>query len=189
VKEKTAINGKWVKGPGGALFDALNKSLSPLPLIAEDLGVITPEVEGLRNSLGFPGMTILQFSFDSGPSNPYLPHNHTCNSVVYTGTHDNNTTRGWFDSLAKGQRVRVCSYLRSDPENVVWEMVRAALSSVARYAIIPVQDLLELDESARMNIPGVGSGNWSWRMQENAIDKQLAVRLRTMTELYNRLLL
>jgi 4-alpha-glucanotransferase len=187
AREKTAINGKWVKGPGAALFKALEQTLAQLPLIAEDLGVITPEVEALRDNLGFPGMTILQFSFDSGPANPYLPHNHSINSVVYTGTHDNNTTRGWFESLTKGQQLRVCSYLRCKPEEVVWEMIRAAFSSVARYSIIPVQDLMNLDVMARMNMPGVASGNWSWRIQNRTFDEQLVGKLRDMTELYNRL--
>lgn len=186
AEEKTAIKGRWVNGPGAALFDVLQQNIHPLPLIAEDLGVITPEVEALLKRFALPGMKVLQFAFDSGPTNGYLPHNHSTGCVVYTGTHDNSTTRGWFESLLNKQQQRVCTYLRSTREDVVWEMIRAALSSVGKYAIIPVQDLLNLDGSARMNLPGEASGNWGWRLEEGVLVDVLAIRLKELSEMYNR---
>ena len=184
--EKTAVKGEWAKGPGEALFHAFREAIGSLPLIAEDLGVITPEVEALRDRFGLPGMKILQFAFDSGADNAYLPHNYCRSSVVYTGTHDNDTTRGWFNGLNERQQGRVCSYLSCSPQEVVWEMIRAALSSVARQAIIPMQDLLELDSSARMNTPGLAEGNWTWRMPEKGLRKGVAGRLAELTSRYNR---
>ncbi|MBT0666602.1 4-alpha-glucanotransferase [Geobacter pelophilus] len=186
AKEKTAVHGRWVKGPGDSLFNAIGATLGPLPLIAEDLGVITPEVETLRDRFGLPGMKILQFAFEGGPGNPYLPHNYRRNSVVYTGTHDNDTTAGWFASLTGVQKAAVCSYLRCKQDEVVWEMIRAAISSVARYAVIPLQDLLCLDSSARMNVPGSASGNWSWRLLGDQLSDGLAVITRNMSKQYNR---
>jgi 4-alpha-glucanotransferase len=186
VKEKTAIKGKWVNGPGASLFEALKNIYPILPLIAEDLGVITSEVENLRNSFALPGMKILQFAFDSGATNPYLPHNYLINNVVYTGTHDNNTTLGWFLGLKDVQKRSVCDYLRCKPSDVVTEMMRAALSSVAKYSIIPVQDILNLNSAARMNTPGIASGNWGWRLKEGALSDGQGAYLRDLTELYNR---
>ncbi|TLM99912.1 4-alpha-glucanotransferase, partial [bacterium] len=142
--EKTAINGRWVDGPGEALFDALADAFGSLPMVAEDLGVITPDVELLRERLSFPGMKILQFAFDSGPGNPYLPHNHERNAVVYTGTHDNDTTVGWFSSLSASDRKKVLRYLGSSGEDIVLDLVRTALASVADTAIVPLQDVLGL---------------------------------------------
>lgn len=185
-REKTAIKGRWVKGPGERFFHAAQTALGQLPLIAEDLGVITPEVEMLRDRFGLPGMKILQFAFDSGPDNAYLPHNHAANCVVYTGTHDNDTSRGWFSGLPEGMKRRVLWYLRCTERDVVWEMIRAAWSSVGRTAIIPVQDLLGLDGSARMNIPGVADGNWGWRFRSGLLDDKLGLRLLDLTETYNR---
>lgn len=184
--EKTAVKGGWAKGPGEALFYAFRDAIGDLPLIAEDLGVITPEVESLRDRFALPGMKILQFAFDSGADNPYLPHNYSRSSVVYSGTHDNDTTRGWFNSLADKHQQRVCGYLRCDAGNVVWEMIRAAFASVSRFAIIPAQDLLELDSRARMNVPGAAEGNWEWRLPERGLTGAHAERLSALTTLYNR---
>jgi len=185
--EKTAVNGRWVKGPGAALFHALRSALGGLPIIAEDLGVITPEVEALRDQFAFPGMKILQFSFGSGADNPYLPHNHVRPCVVYTGTHDNDTTAGWFATLKAKEQKAVLSYLDRDGTDIVWQLVKCALASVADYAIIPMQDLLELPSSGRMNIPGVAGGNWSWRCSADAFTAKLATKLSRATEIYGRL--
>lgn len=160
---KTAKNGKWVKGPGYSLFDALKSEIGDLPIIAEDLGVITAEVVELRDRFGFPGMKILQFAFDSGPDNPYLPHNYLRNCVAYSGTHDNDTTRGWFDGLLPHHRRQVCDYIGCNESEVVNGITRLALMSVADMVVIPFQDLLGLGKEARMNIPGTASGNWTWR--------------------------
>lgn len=184
--EKTAVNGRWIEGPGEALFDALGDALGELPIVVEDLGVITPDVEHLREALAFPGMKILQFAFDSGPGNPYLPHNHERNSVVYTGTHDNDTTLGWFSSLNASDRKRVLRYLGSSGEDIARDLVRAAFSSVADTAVIPLQDVLGLGNEARMNLPGTSGGNWSWRFQAGGLNATLARRLRELSELYGR---
>lgn len=185
--QKTAIRGRWVQGPGADFFIAARTNLGELPIIAEDLGVITPAVEQLRDSFGFPGMNILQFAFDSGAGNAYLPHNHRHNSVVYTGTHDNNTTRGWFAQLTVKQQHRVCDYLRCSTEDLVWEMIRAAQASVSHMAILPLQDLLDLDANARMNCPGVATGNWGWRYLPGSLTETLASRLHHLAHLYDRL--
>lgn len=185
--EKTAVNGRWVKGPGENLFHALRNALGNLPIIAEDLGIITSEVEALRDQFGFPGMKILQFAFASGPENPYLPHNHVRSCVVYTGTHDNDTTAGWFESLKSKEQKNVLAYFDRDGNDIVWQMVKCALASVADYCIIPMQDLLELPSSGRMNIPGVAGGNWSWRCPSDAFSGKLASKLARATELYGRL--
>ncbi len=184
--EKTAINGRWAPGPGEALFRRMKQQFGTLPIIAEDLGVITPSVEALRDSFGLPGMKILQFAFDSGPGNPYLPHHHLPNSVVYTGTHDNDTTCGWFAGLDKKQQQKVLAYLRCKKDVLPWEMIRTALASVAVYAVIPLQDLLELGSTARMNMPGVASGNWGWRYAADVLTDELAIRLRQLSEMYDR---
>ncbi len=184
--EKTAIKGCWKKGPGENLFNAIQQAIGNLPLFAEDLGVITPEVESLRDHLGLPGMKILQFAFDSGADNAYLPHNHIPNSIVYTGTHDNDTTQGWFDALSDSQKHRVCKYLRCDPGEVPSEMIRAAFASVSRYAVIPIQDLLGLTSGSRMNVPGVAVGNWEWRLAQGALNSELESSLRDLSELYYR---
>ncbi|HZV80985.1 MAG TPA: 4-alpha-glucanotransferase [Geobacteraceae bacterium] len=185
--ERTAVKGRWVKGPGHGLFHALRQQIGSLPIIAEDLGVITPDVEALRDDFGLPGMAILHFAFDGGPSNAYLPHCHRHNTVVYTGTHDNDTTKGWFDSLDRDKQEQVCAYLHCIPNEVVNVFIRTTLASVADYAIIPLQDLLHLDSSARMNIPGVAEGNWGWRVADGAITSTIAKELRRLTVMYNRL--
>jgi 4-alpha-glucanotransferase len=185
--EKTAINGRWVKGPGAALFNALIDSLGPLPVIAEDLGVITPDVEALRDGFGFPGMKILQFAFGSGPENPYLPHNHLRESVVYTGTHDNDTTAGWYAGLSAKEKKQVRDYLGSDGRDIAGDLIRAALASVADISVIPLQDILKKDSSGRMNLPGTPDGNWSWRFTEDILKEEVSAWLFEMTELYGRL--
>ena len=186
AKEKTAVKGSWGKGPGYALFEALKNGIGELPLIAEDLGTITPEVERLRDRCGFPGMKILQFAFDSGADNAYLPHNHIPASVVYTGTHDNDTTRGWFGSLSKEQQERVCDYLQAQPETVLAAFLRTAFSSVAQSVIIPMQDILGLDSTGRMNIPGVADNNWGWRLLPGYVESVSSEGLRKFSVLYYR---
>ncbi|MDA8429849.1 MAG: 4-alpha-glucanotransferase [Geobacteraceae bacterium] len=183
---KTAIKGAWVAGPGRRLFDALFSALGPLPIIAEDLGEITPQVEALRDHYGFPGMKILHFAFGSGPSNSYLPHNHINNCVVYTGTHDNDTSAGWFQALDDRVQREVLDYLGSAGGNPVNDLVRAAFVSVADTAIIPFQDVLGLPTTARMNMPGTSEGNWEWRFSWDLVDKGLAARFRHMLEIYGR---
>jgi 4-alpha-glucanotransferase len=177
--ERTAVRGRWTPGPGAALFHALSESLSRPPLIAEDLGMITDDVNELRDALGLPGMRVLQFAFDDDDS-PHLPENHATNSVVYTGTHDNDTTRGWFDSLARRDRERVLDRLDATPENVVWRMIETAYQSKAELVVVPLQDPLELGSRARMNRPGVASGNWTWRAAGPILDARRADRLREL---------
>jgi 4-alpha-glucanotransferase len=176
ASERTAVRGRWVAGPGRDLFDAVRERLGALPLIAEDLGVITPDVDALREALGLPGMQVLQFAFPE-PSNRHLPEQHPPRSVVYTGTHDNDTTRGWFEKLDLGQRQRVLSYLRTTPDDVVWRMVEAAYRSAAELAVVPLQDFLGLGSEARMNRPGTRRGNWAWRITPRAFTRKLAARL------------
>lgn len=184
--EKTARNGQWVVGPGASLFSALSSAFEKLPIVAEDLGFITPDVEELRDSFSLPGMKILQFAFGSGPNNPYLPHNHVQNSVVYTGTHDNDTTRGWFESLSSREKKAVLRYLDRDGDGIVWDMIRTALASVADTVVVPLQDVLELPGEFRMNRPGTAGGNWSWRFESGMLTAKLARRLQDLTELYGR---
>jgi 4-alpha-glucanotransferase len=184
--EETAVNGRWVEGPGEALFSAVRAALGDVPIIAEDLGVITPEVEALRDGLGFPGMRVLQFAFGGPASHPYLPHNHVPHCVVYTGTHDNDTTVGWYRSAPPEVQDHVRRYLARDGHDVAWDMIRAALSSVAEMAIVPMQDVLALGSEARMNTPGQASGNWAWRLRWEQLDPWIAPRLAEMTRLYDR---
>jgi len=195
--DKTAERGQWVEVPGRQLFSAIGAALGELPIIAEDLGVITPDVEKLRDDLKFPGMQVLQFAFGSDPRNSALPHNYKQNLVVYTGTHDNDTTVGWFEagageSSTRGEveidrERRFClKYLKSDGLEIHWDLIRAALASVADTAIVPVQDLLGLGNEARMNLPNSTTGNWSWRMQVGALTDQMATRLKDLTVLFSR---
>lgn len=186
VTAKTAEQGLWVEGPGERLFDTLLAELGPLAIIAEDLGVITPAVEALRDRYHFPGMKILQFAFDSGPSDPYLPHNHIQNMVVYTGTHDNDTTRGWYDSIADTERGAMKAYLGTSGDDCAGDLMRAALMSVADTAIIPFQDILKLGNEARMNLPGTAFGNWEWRFSRDMLPRDLAASVRTQVERYGR---
>ncbi len=184
--EKTAVNGHWVAGPGDGLFHAVRSVLGELSIIAEDLGLITPEVEALRDRCGFPGMKVLQFAFGSGPDNPYLPHNHLHNCVVYTGTHDNDTSPGWLASRSGTERRHLLEYLPSVAVGGAWELVRAAQASVAESVIVPLQDLLGLGSDARMNLPGTPSGNWGWRCPPDALTEEAAHRMRELSELYGR---
>ncbi len=183
---KTAREGEWVKGRGEALLSALQAHFPQLPLVAEDLGHITPEVHVLRENFGLPGMQVLQFAFDGHPENPYLPHNHEPDSVVYTGTHDNNTSAGWFSEQDKAGRARVCAYLDVAPEQMPKALVRTALSSVCRLAMIPMQDLLELGTEHRMNVPGTTKGNWAWRFSWDQVPAELAKRMHGLIKLYGR---
>ena len=182
----TAVEGRWVSGPGANFFEAVRKAFHGLPLVAEDLGVITPEVTALRRQFGLPGMKILQFAFDGSPDNPYLPHNHEPLSVVYTGTHDNNTTLGWYQELSGEQRHFVRDYLGIEAEPMPWPLVRAALASVARLAVLPLQDVLGLDASHRMNVPGVAEGNWQWRFDREQFLPEHSERLKAWVQLYGR---
>ncbi len=182
----TAEIGRWVPGPGDALFRALKEALGELPIIAEDLGVITPEVEALRERWGFPGMKVLQFAF-SDPQNPYLPHNYTSTRwVVYTGTHDNDTTVGWFQSLDGKTRDFVLRYLARDGRDIAWDFIRLAWQSVAVLAVAPLQDVLRLGSEARMNTPGRPAGNWTWRVQTSMLTPDVARALADLTRLYAR---
>jgi 4-alpha-glucanotransferase len=183
----TAQVGRWVKGPGVDLFHAVRQQLGRLPLIAEDLGVITPAVEQLRTELGLPGMRILQFAFVGAPPEArFLPHNFERNTVVYTGTHDNDTTRGWYAGLDDARRYFLHRYLSRDGRDITWDMIRLAWSSVADYAIVPLQDVLDLGPEARMNFPGRSSGNWIWRYDAGQFSQALVERLGEMTEIYQR---
>ena len=197
AEDKTAQRGRWVEVPGRELFEAIRSRLGELPIIAEDLGVITPDVEKLRDDLGFPGMHVLQFAFGSDATNSDLPHNYSRNLVVYTGTHDNDTTVGWFTSReGKGstraadeinrEREFCLQYLNSDGLEINWDFIRTALASVADVAIVPVQDLLGLGNEARMNLPNSTSGNWAWRFDEDALTEEIGTRLRDLTRIYGR---
>lgn len=186
--EPTAINGEWVQAPGRTFFKHLDDVLGKLPIVAEDLGLITPEVEALRDEFAFPGMKILQFAFDSEADNPYLPFNYPRNSVVYTGTHDNDTTVGWFNKRSPEGQERVRRFLGcTSPEGIHWDLIRLAMSSVSDLAIIQLQDLLGLETDARMNSPSQQLGNWGWRYTADALTDELRDRLRYMTEIYGRL--
>jgi 4-alpha-glucanotransferase len=182
----TAETGRWVKGPGRAFLLALRDDLGGLPLIAEDLGVITPEVDALRTEFGLPGMRILQFAFGGAVETRFLPHNFINPTVVYTGTHDNDTTRGWFAHLSDAERQFTCRYLDDDGSHIAWKMIRSAWASVAMLAIAPAQDLLDLASEARMNTPAVASGNWRWRLPGASLGKKRIERLGDMTALYQR---
>lgn len=183
---KTAVKGRWQPAPGDALFKALKAEFGTLPLVAEDLGIITPEVEKLRDDHGLPGMKVLHFAFGGGADNPYLPHHHVLNAVVYTGTHDNNTTLGWFHELDEPTRAHLFDYLGGRPEQMPELLVRAAFSSVARLAVVPLQDVLALGSEHRMNQPGVANGCWRWRFDWNQIRPEVAGRYRHYLELYGR---
>jgi 4-alpha-glucanotransferase len=165
----TAVDGTWKKGPGDQLFDALVSELDGLPFVAEDLGMITDEVRALRDRWKLPGMKIMHFAFDGNPNHPFLPHTYPQRCVAYTGTHDNDTTRGWFDALDDVTRARVTEYL-GGREDVVWPMIEAIWASAASLTIVPVQDLFELEGVARMNLPGTTQDNWSWRMDPELLD-------------------
>jgi 4-alpha-glucanotransferase len=208
ASEPTAVRGRWVPGPGAALFEALQGALGELPIMAEDLGVITPEVIELRERFGIPGMKILQFAFDEDAlrasfgepgtfgkqgaqaetqwRNPFLPHNYTRTFVAYSGSHDNETALGWFQNATPAQQKKALAYLHCAPEDFNWALIRAALSSVADMAIIPLQDILGLGNEARMNHPGTVGSNWRWRYTPGALTDPLANRLASLVERYER---
>ena len=184
--EETAVNGRWVSGPGEDFFTSVEESLGELPIIAEDLGVITPDVIAMRQRFNLPGMRITQFAFTGDPMEPFLPHNHEENTVVYTGTHDNDTSRGWYERVSEKEKSFYRRYLNRDGRQVAWDFIRATWSSVAVFALAPIQDFLNLDNKARMNYPGNPSGNWTWRMSESAMSVVLQERIKEINFLYDR---
>lgn len=196
--DTTAEHGRWVKGPGRELFAVLRQELGDLPIIAENLGVITPEVEAIRNEFGFPGMAILQFAFGKDPQAPtFKPHNYVRDLVAYTGTHDNDTVVGWWNSSGGGDSTRTLedvekehafarSYLGFKDDPINWVLIRGIQRSVANTAIQPMQDILGLGSDARMNLPGTSSGNWKWRMKPGAVTQDIATRLKEMATIYDR---
>ncbi len=196
--DTTAVNGEWVNVPGKELFEALKMAIGELPFWAEDLGVITPDVEELRDGFGFPGMRILQFAFGGDTKNHDLPHNYIPNAVAYTGTHDNDTTVGWFnsgagkgstrdDSQIKKEHEFCLKYLNSDGKEIHWDFIRAVWSSVANSAIAPMQDLLGLGNDARMNLPASTNGNWNWQCKDGDFSEEIAEKLLELTEIYGRI--
>jgi 4-alpha-glucanotransferase len=187
AEHETAIHGEWVKAPGAALFTALQEKLGDLPIIAEDLGMITREVDALREQFGFPGMRVLQFGFSDRPSHNYLPHRYVTNTVVYTGTHDNDTTLGWWEhGVNETERQAVYIYLNPAPNDIVWTLIRAASGSVADVCIFPVQDVLILGSEARMNTPSTPENNWTWRMAPEALSGGQAHGLAQLAEMTDR---
>ncbi len=197
-RETTAVNGRWVKAPGAELFSVLREEFGDLPIIAENLGVITPEVEALRHEFGLPGMAILQFAFGNDPQAPtFKPHNYVRNLVAYTGTHDNDTVVGWWNSSGAGDSTRTAedvakehaharAYLGFTDEPVNWVLIRAIMASVANIAIMPMQDILGLGSEARMNLPGMPSGYWKWRMKHGVASTEIAATLKNFAILYDR---
>ncbi len=183
---KDATVGKWKKGPGKSLFNAIKKEIGSLPVIAEDLGVITEKVEKLRDDLELPGMNILQFAFDDSENNAYLPHNYVKNSVVYTGTHDNDTTLGWYQSTSEECRDYFRRYMNSDGNYPSLDLIRLAVSSCANRAVYPLQDLLCLDQKSRFNIPGVKENNWQWRYKKDMLKDEHSAYLSYITKIFRR---
>jgi len=185
--DEVATHGRWQPGPGERLFAAIRDELGELPLVAEDLGDITPDVVELRRRLGLPGMAILHFGFSPRPRSSFIPYHHERDQVVYTGTHDNNTTVGWYvDDASEGERHLFRRYAASDGREVHWDMVRLALGSVAEMAVVPMQDLLGLGSDARMNRPATGLGNWEWRLRDDQLDPAVARRLGDLVDTYGR---
>jgi 4-alpha-glucanotransferase len=196
--EKTARNGRWVKGPGEKLFAALEQALGNLAIVAENLGVITPEVEAIRQRFHYPGMSVLQFAFGTDPQAPtFRPHNYPREVVAYTGTHDNDTTAGWWNSTAASDSTRsqrdieeerefTLAYLHTDGQEIHWDFIRTVIASVADTAVVPMQDVLGLGSEARMNLPGSTRGHWRWRMRGNAITSSVSARLARLNQLYER---
>ena len=196
--EQTAVKGKWETGPGAKFFEAIRSALGNVPIIAEDLGFITSEVEQLRDQFGFPGMRVLQFAFgNDDQADTFKPYNFPRGCVVYTGTHDNDTTVGWFSTSGAGDSTRsgdevskerefVLKYLGTDGHEINWDLIRVALASVARVAIIPMQDVLGLGSDARMNVPARETGNWSWRFQSEQLTPEIRSRLAELTKVYGR---
>jgi len=186
ASENTAVNGRWMPGPGADFLEKVKKEFGGLPIIAEDLGEISPEVFKLRDQFNLPGMKILVFAFDSGESNVFLPHHFNKNCVVYTGTHDNDTAVGWFNRIEEGEKTFAQRYLKSSGEDIAWDLINLGWSSKAIFSIAPFQDLLSLDNSARMNYPGKPQGNWGWRYRDGDLSKKLKERLKEVNYLYGR---
>jgi 4-alpha-glucanotransferase len=186
AEEPTAMVGRWVKGPGPDFFRVMRQKLGDLPIIAEDLGVITPEVEALRDEFNFPGMKILQFAFGGERNSNFLPHHFGRNCVVYTGTHDNETTVGWYRNANPNEQDHIRRYVARDGSDIAWDMIRLAYASVADTAVVPMQDLMSLGNEARMNYPGKTSGYWRWRYMPSQLTQVIARRLEELTELYGR---
>jgi 4-alpha-glucanotransferase len=189
--EETAINGAWIVAPGLKLFKALEASLGPLPLVAEDLGLITPEVDALRLEMKMPGMKVIQFGFSDASAHMHLPHRYTPGTVAYTGTHDNDTTQGWWNAIGAETRTAVETYVGPAPvvdgtARPVWPLIRAVEASVAQLAVVPAQDLLELGSEARMNTPAVGAGNWAWRVAEGSWSAEIAMQLAGIIDVTDR---
>jgi 4-alpha-glucanotransferase len=196
--DATAVNGKWVKGPGAAFFEAVVAALGSLPILAENLGVITPEVEALRHHFGFPGMAILQFAFGKDPQAPaFKPHNYVHHLVAYTGTHDNDNVVGWWkstgatDSTRTGEDVEkemefARRYLKTDGREIHWVMIRTLMASVAHTVLFPLQDVLGIGSEGRMNLPGTASGNWRWRFRRDALTTAVGARLKMLAQTYDR---
>lgn len=187
--EETAINGHWESGPGYHLFKSLSHKLGELDIIAEDLGMLTNNVSQLLKKTGYPGMKVLQFAFNAEDESDYLPHNYNKNCVVYTGTHDNNTTKGWYESLSEADRQYSIAYLDNktkDKKDISWDFIRLAMSSVARICIIPLQDYLGLGSEGRINTPATLGDNWVWRMKQDELNEDIVLRLNAMTKIYGR---
>jgi 4-alpha-glucanotransferase len=190
ASEKTAIRGTWKKSPGRELFQSVREVLGDLPIVAEDLGVITPEVRKLQARFGIPGMKVLQFAFDPDDeytTNPFYPHNFSSDCIAYTGTHDNDTTRGWYEKISPETQNLVRSYLGHCGGDIVWDAIRVLYMSVAAWVVIPFQDILSLGSDARMNTPATVGGNWSWRVRQDAFNELISGRLRWFGRLYDRL--
>ena len=185
--EPTAVHGRWMPGPGVALFDAIREELGTLPLVAEDLGFITEDVHDLRKTIDVPGMKVLQFAFD-GTDSPHLPHAFECRTVVYTGTHDNDTAQGWFENAPAEHRDDALTYLGcTGADDIAWAFIRSACTSVAELAIVPVQDILALGSEGRMNTPGAETGNWTWRLRAGALTHEHAAKLRRLAAVTRRM--
>jgi len=182
----TAREGRWVKGPGAAFFEAIEKSLGKLPVIAEDLGLISADVIEILNRFDFPSMRVLQFAFSTDANNPFLPHNYPINCVAYTGTHDNAPSKGWFQDLSHKEMDFCRQYLKSDAKHIAWDLIRGIWTSAAVFAFAPIQDFLELGNKARMNFPGTLGDNWTWRIHPNALTDKLAIRIKEINQLYGR---
>lgn len=188
ISEETAVNGRWVPGPGADFLQKIENEFGDLPIIAEDLGEISPEVFKLRDQFDLPGMKILVFAFDSGESNIFLPHHYNENCVVYTGTHDNDTAVGWFNRIGEGEKTFAQRYLQSHGMDIAWDLIKLGWSSKAVFAIAPLQDLLRLDNSARMNYPGKPQGNWRWRYANGDLNAEIKNRLLEVNYLYGRVI-
>ncbi|WJW68096.1 4-alpha-glucanotransferase [Candidatus Chlorohelix allophototropha] len=186
ASEETAIKGEWRMGPGADVFDKIREALGDCPIVAEDLGDMVPEVYELRDQLGLPGMKIIQFAFSDDALNPFLPHNHTKNSIVYTGSHDNDTSIGWYEKAPAEEQHRARMYTNSDGRDINWGLIKLSFSSVADMAIIPLQEVLGLGSEGRMNFPGRPAGNWQWRFSYDQLSSGMAEYLKTLTILYGR---